>query len=122
MSVRRLVLEEVVFEPYQKSTQFLDLMLQKPNGTEQLGSQQCGKKVKLVAVGDLKTPTIELIRKKIKALISSTGQNHQCCNYRGYPIVIEYDGPIRSEFYLILVNEHEKHIELLKVIRPVIGL
>jgi hypothetical protein len=122
MSIRRLVLEEIVFEPYQRSTQYIDLMFQKPNGTEQLASQQCGKKVNLIGVDALKTPTIELIRNKIKKLVADSGQNHQCHNYRGYPIVIKYDGPIRDSFYLILVNEPEKHIELLKVTQPAFGI
>jgi len=122
MSIRRKVLEHLAFEPYLRSTQYLDLMLQRPNNTEKMGSDQCKKKVKLIGVTDLKEPFIGLIQKKIKSMIDSSGCHHQGFNYRGYPIVIKFDGPIRSDFYLTLINEPEKHIEFLKVTGPKLGL
>jgi hypothetical protein len=122
MSIRRQVLEQLTFEPYIRSTQFVDLMLQKPNGTQQLGCQQCGKNVKLIAIGDLKESSVGLIRKKLKQLTDKEGQTYQSFNYRGYPIAIKFDGPIRSDFFLILVSEPENHIELLKVTKPTLGL
>lgn len=122
MSIRKRLLKEDRIEQFRPSTQFLDLMLQKPQGTEDKAVKECGCSVKLIGVGELSDDQLKLMQDEASKMEKTDKCYYKCMNYRGYPVIIKQEGPMNTATHLVLIDKENGKIHKLEVSAPKLGL